>query len=248
MKLIVNADDFGYSKGVNLGIVEAHAEGIVTSATMMVNMYAFDHAVRLAAAHPALGIGIHLVLTCGYPVTDQAKTLVDADGRFRRGQEHLDAADPLEVEREFTAQIERFLASGLVPTHLDSHHHVHAHPGILPVVLRLAERYRLPIRNPWTAAPQMRPADRRITTTEAFSHRFYGDGLTEATLLAIVEKLADSATAEIMCHPAYLDAELLAGSSYALPRTRELQILTSAAVTSFIAKRQIPLCTFNDIG
>ncbi|MFD2368783.1 chitin disaccharide deacetylase [Brevibacillus sp. GCM10020057] len=248
MKLIVNADDFGYSKGVNLGIIEAHVEGIVSSATMMMNMPEVGHALRLASEHPGLGVGVHLVLTCGSPLEANVPSLTDEHGRFRRGQSHLAEASAEEVEREFTAQLERFLRSGRRPTHLDSHHHVHAHEVILPVVLRLAEKYELPVRFPWMIAQQGRVAHPRIRTTEGFSQRFYGDGLTVETLLGIVDDLADSSTAEIMTHPAYVDEELLTGSSYAIPRTRELKILTAPEVKEYIKSKKVQLVTFNEIG
>lgn len=248
MKLIVNADDFGYSKGVNLGIIEAHVEGIVSSTTMMMNMPGVEHALHLAAQHPDLGVGVHLVLTCGSPLEQNVPSLTDEHGLFRRGQSHLAEASAAEVEREFTAQLERFIRSGRRPTHLDSHHHVHAHEAILPIVLRLAEKYDLPVRYPWTFVQQGREAYPRIRTTEGFSHRFYGDGLTVRTLLGIVDSLADCATAEIMTHPAYVDEELLAGSSYAVQRTRELQILTAPEVKEYIRSRKAQLVTFNEIG
>ncbi len=247
MKLIVNADDFGYSKGVNLGVVEAHQHGIVSSATMMVNMTGLEHAVRLAREHPTLGIGIHLVLTCGKPVHLQVPSLTTEDGRFPTCQELFSTARTDEVEQEFTAQIERFLATGLTPTHLDSHHHVHAHEAILPVVLRLAERYKLPVRN-WALHQDQAIVDSRILTTERFSAQFYGDDLSVEGLCNLLVSLEGCQTAEIMCHPAYLDEELLTGSSYARQRARELQILTDSSVREFLRLREIELATFNEIG
>lgn len=248
MKLIVNADDFGYSKGVNLGIVEAHRDGVVSSATMMVNMPGLEHAVRLAKENPFLGVGIHLVLTCGSPVSGNVPTLTDENGRFRRGQEHLGYADTEDVEREFLAQLERFWSTGLKLTHVDSHHHVHTHETVLPVVLRLADRFGLPIRNPWTYAPRNVEQGHRVSTTEGFSHHFYGDDLTGKTFIQIVDGLAKYSTAEIMTHPAYLDEELLVGSSYSRQRARELQVLTSSQVKDFIKQSKVQLAAFNEIG
>lgn len=246
MKLIINADDFGYSRGVNWGIAEAHRQGVVSSTTMMVNMPAYEHAVELGKENPRLGVGVHLVLTCGKPVHPQVPTLTDEWGFFQREQQHLMKARPEEIEQEFTAQIERFLQSGLKLTHLDSHHHVHAHEAILPIVLRLAERYQVPIRNPWTFAGNR--GDKRFMTTEGFSHRFYGNDLTPAMFIEVVEEMRGYATAEIMSHPAYLDEDVLVGSSYNLSRTRELQILTSTQVKDYVNQNGIQLVTFNDIG
>lgn len=248
MKLIVNADDFGYSKGVNLGIVEAHVEGIVSSATMMMNMPGVEHAFRLATETPTLGVGVHLVLTCGSPLESNVPSLTDENGRFRRGQSHLEEASVEEVEREFRAQLERFFRSGRMPTHIDSHHHVHARETILPIVLRLAERYELPVRYPWAFEEKEHSRTTQVNTTEGFSHHFYGDDLTVDTLIGIIDGLSGSSTAEIMSHPAYVDEELLRGSSYAIPRTKELQILTAPEVKEYIKHKKVQLVTFNEIG
>lgn len=104
MKLIVNADDFGYSKGVNLGIIEAHRAGVVTSTTTMVNMGGFEHAVQLARETPTLGVGIHLVLTCGAPVSHDVPSLTDEHGRFHRGYDYLGTTSPEDVERELRSR------------------------------------------------------------------------------------------------------------------------------------------------
>ncbi|KQL46757.1 hypothetical protein AN963_17775 [Brevibacillus choshinensis] len=248
MKLIVNADDFGYSKGVNLGIVEAHVEGIVTSATMMMNMPGVEHAFRLAASTPTLGVGVHLVLTCGSPLESNVPSLTDENGSFRRGQAHLAEASAEEVEREFTAQLERFFRTGRKPTHIDSHHHVHARETILPIVLRLADRFGLPVRYPWAFEQTERSLTPQVNTTEGFSHHFYGEDLTVDGLIGIIDGLSGHATAEMMTHPAYIDEELLRGSSYAIPRTKELQILTAPEVKKYIKLKKVQLVTFNEIG
>lgn len=248
MKLIVNADDFGYSRGVNWGIVDAHRHGVVSSATMMVNMPAFAHAVELGKENPQLGIGVHLVLTCGQPVHPTVPTLTDESGAFRRGQQHLMDARPEEIEQEWTAQIERFLQSGLELTHLDSHHHVHAHPAVLPIMLRLAKKYDVPIRNPWALTESGQKSDQQVSCTEGFSPRFYGEALTVDTFIDIVEELQGCISAEVMTHPAYLDEAVRKGSSYSLPRMRELEILLADEVKAYMRAREIQLVTFNDIG
>ncbi|MGN7469125.1 chitin disaccharide deacetylase [Brevibacillus sp. SAFN-007a] len=247
MKLIVNADDFGYSKGVNLGIIEAHRAGVVTSATVMVNMSGFEHAVQLANETPTLGVGIHLVLTCGAPVSQNVPSLTDEQGRFRRERDFLHAS-PEEVERELRCQLETFLQTGLPLTHIDSHHHVHAHPAILPIVLRLAKEYRLPVRHPWAFSPGAWAEHAEVTTTEGFSERFYGDDLTVQSFIDVVEELADCAVAEIMTHPAYVDEAVLTGSSYTLPRARELHILTAKEIREYVQKRNVQLVTYKELG
>jgi chitin disaccharide deacetylase len=146
--LIVNADDFGISEGVNAAVVDAHRNGILTSATVMVNMPGFEQAVRLALANPTLGVGIHLNLTSGPPVLSPSRvsTLVDGSGRFPPGgavlrRLSLGRLDPQELEAELNAQVERGLTAGLTATHLDSHHHLHLHPLLQPIAVRVARRF-----------------------------------------------------------------------------------------------------------
>jgi hopanoid biosynthesis associated protein HpnK len=159
-QLIVNADDFGMTFGVNDGIIRAHREGILTSATLMANGAAFDDAVERAHANKELGVGCHLVLVGGNCVApkDSVASLVDEDG-------NLPGSLPLfvakissgiirteEIERELRAQIERIRAAGIEPTHLDTHKHTHAHPRVMEALGRVAKecgiaRVRKPIEN-----------------------------------------------------------------------------------------------------
>ena len=83
-KVIFNADDFGYSKAINLGIIQAHKNGILSSATLMANMPGFEDAVKLAKENPELGVGVHLTLTCGYPVLSDVPTLCQENGKFHK--------------------------------------------------------------------------------------------------------------------------------------------------------------------
>jgi len=245
MKLIVNADDFGYSPGVNSGIISAYRDGIVSSASMMVNLPGFHHAVELAKAHPGFGVGIHLVLTCGSPVTDDVPTLIDDSGRFRSFSEAVAFAATDDLEREWSAQIERFLSAGLQPTHLDSHHHVHANPRLFPVFLRLAERYGLPIRRP-DGSGQERIG--QVKTTAAFHPDFYAEGAVFETLERLVRQTPAPDTMEIMCHPGYVDEFLLAGSSYVLEREQELAVLTDERTKALLARTGVQLITYKQIS
>ncbi|MDR6997654.1 putative glycoside hydrolase/deacetylase ChbG (UPF0249 family) [Neobacillus niacini] len=141
IKWIVNADDFGYSRAVNYGILDSHLLGIVNSTTMMMNMPGVEHAVEIAKRFPSLGVGIHLVLTCGKPLVGDVSTLVGNQGNFKSlSSIDFDKLSLQELEREWTEQI------GLEPTHMDSHHHVHTRKELLPIVQKLANRYELPVR------------------------------------------------------------------------------------------------------
>lgn len=162
-RLIVNADDFGLTAGVNRAIVEAHEGGIVTSATLMANGRAFDDAVLLAKSHPRLGVGCHIVLVDGTPLVQSTSQSLLAPGRrtagsprFRQGIGKFAALavlgrlDPDEIESEAKAQIGKLQASGMAVTHLDSHKHTHMFPRVLKPLLRAARACGVKaIRNPF---------------------------------------------------------------------------------------------------
>jgi predicted glycoside hydrolase/deacetylase ChbG (UPF0249 family) len=227
IKLIVNADDFGYSRGVNYGIIDAHQYGIVNSTTMMMNMPGVDHAVELTKEHPALKLGIHLVLTCGKPLRSDVPTLVDEQGNFKKLNDFIKDKDLslMELEREWTAQIDRFLDFGLTATHFDSHHHVHSIPEFLPVIQRLSKKYNLPVRRISEQHVEGVPS-----FTDRFFHDFYGEGVTDNYFVELSKHVGDNQTIEVMCHPGYLDFEVLNGSSYAADRVKETRILTSVTL------------------
>ena len=149
--LIVNADDLGWTAGVNRGIAEAHRNGIVTSTSLLANGSAFEDGVILARSLPALGVGVHLNLSDGVPLTGAKATssLVDENGKLSGGTEQLllklarRKLKLADVEREWEAQIERIRAAGISPTHLDGHKHVHMLPGLFPIALKLAKQFAI---------------------------------------------------------------------------------------------------------
>jgi hopanoid biosynthesis associated protein HpnK len=150
-QLVVNADDFGLDPAVNAAVAKGHTEGVLTSTSLMVNASHVDEAVAFANSHPQLGVGIHLCLVDGRPVStaSEVSALVDGQGnlprspfelsRMLRCDMHVAAA----VEVELRAQIRKFLSTGLKPTHLDSHMHTHMHPRVLPIVAKLALENRI---------------------------------------------------------------------------------------------------------
>lgn len=161
-RLIVNADDFGFTSGVNRAIVEAHTRGIVTSSTLMANSTAFGEAVQLAHTLPKLSVGCHIVLIDGEPVLppSQIPSLVASsslDGsRFRDGLKAFAARaltgrmNPEEIEAETEAQIRKIQAAGIAVSHVDTHKHTHLFPSILGAVLRAAKTCGVKaVRNPF---------------------------------------------------------------------------------------------------
>jgi chitin disaccharide deacetylase len=159
-KVILNADDFGLTSGINEGIIRAHRNGILTSTTLMANAQAFADAVEQARANASLGVGVHLVLVGGYPVAprEEIASLLDENGELLRSlgtfvarvtaglvrQEH--------IETELRAQIGKVRAAGIEPTHVDSHKHTHAHPRVMESVARVASDCGIKsIRKPFEA-------------------------------------------------------------------------------------------------
>ena len=147
--LIVNADDLGWTEGVNRGIAETHRNGIVTSASLLANGRAFGSGVELARTTPGLGVGIHLNLSDGAPVAGRelVSTLLNERGELEGRPESLllrlarRSILLEEVEREWDAQIQKARDSGIEPTHLDGHRHVQMLPGFFEIALRLAKRH-----------------------------------------------------------------------------------------------------------
>jgi hypothetical protein len=149
-RLIVNADDFGYSEAVNRAIVCGFESSLLTSTSLMANMPGFDHAIGLIRQHPFLqhNVGLHLNLTEGWPLSRAlaaCPTFCGKGGRLIYARERslfrLGRRERMGVYEEMEMQLERVLAAGIRPTHLDSHHHMHTEWAIAPLVCRLARAY-----------------------------------------------------------------------------------------------------------
>lgn len=155
-RLIVNADDFGLTSGVNRAIVEGNRSGIVTSTTLMANAKATDTAIDLAMAQPSLKTGCHVVLIDGVPLTANLQSLTNGSPRFRSSLKQFALAAVRkqiaaeEIQREVEAQIRKIQSRGITLTHLDSHKHTHMFPYILRPVLRAAKACGIrAVRNPF---------------------------------------------------------------------------------------------------
>lgn len=148
-RVIINADDFGFSGGITEGILRAHREGVVTSTTIAANMPAAEEAVRQFKDVPGLGVGVHLNACQGPPLSQEGMRLADTDGVMRLTATRLlltCIAKPWLVrviEAEFDAQIRWVLDHGIHPTHLDSHRHIHGYPPVFARVAGLARRYNI---------------------------------------------------------------------------------------------------------
>jgi hopanoid biosynthesis associated protein HpnK len=156
-RLIINADDFGFTSGINRAIVEAHRRGVVTSSTLMAKGPAFGEAVELKKTVPKLSIGCHVVLIDGEPVVEPGTIpTLTQDGRFRDGLKSFAARaltgrmDVRQIEAEASAQIRKIQSAGISVSHIDTHKHTHLFPPILRPLLRAAAACGVKaVRNPF---------------------------------------------------------------------------------------------------
>ena len=150
-RIIINADDFGLCDGVNKAVAQAYTDGVLTSATIMANMPAADEAVKIAKQLPGLGVGVHLNLFEGKPLSKKAcvERLLNADGQFAYSPSRLSLLSigrhkiRNAIRAELAAQIQWVIDNGLAPTHLDSHKHIHSFPAIFSIVCELAKRFEV---------------------------------------------------------------------------------------------------------
>jgi predicted glycoside hydrolase/deacetylase ChbG (UPF0249 family) len=224
--LIVNADDLGHSEPVNAGIAEAHEQGIVTSASLMVRRAAAEDAALYARTHPRLSVGLHVDLG-EWVYRDDEGWIAVYD---------VDAAA---IEQEVRSQLDAFRSRvGHAPTHLDSHQHVHRREPARSAVLALGETLGIPVRH----------FDPRIR----YCGEFYGqtdrgeplpDLITPAALVRVLETLPGGIT-ELCCHPA---SGPVPDSSYDAERGRELVALCDQSVRRAVAECEIRLASFAEL-
>ncbi len=240
--LIVNADDFGYSEGVNYGIISAYQNGIVRSTTMMPNMPAATHAAELLKHNPGLGCGVHLTLSCYKPLLTTHQTIVDEAGMFHRRltSDVLATFDLEEVYQEFCAQIEYAKSLGVTISHLDSHHHIHTLEGLKPVFDRLLEKYPYPVRGGFEY-------ERTYEKVVPLMDEFYQEAVDESFFESFISKMKQFEVVDLMSHPAFVDEYLLNSTSYALNRTKEHRVLTSKSVADYLTSQGIKLGNYHNL-
>ena len=205
--LIVNADDFGLTRGVSAGILAAHRDGIVSSTTVLVT--ADPDRSQLAEARDAgLGLGLHVNFTLGRPLT-RGRSLVDRAGAFVRDPRRAAAAaDPSEVRAEVRAQIACFeRLVGRPPTHLDTHHHVGLYAPVREVVLEVAREHRLPVRSQ-DADARARARCAGLRTTDHFFGESGPAAYWSAARTLFQLRALPPGVSEFMCHPGRFDADL----------------------------------------
>jgi len=228
-RLTVNADDFGWSKSVNRGIIETHVNGIVTATSILAAGTDFDDAVELARATPSLEIGVHLNFYRGTPVlpADKVRSLLGEDGRFLGswktivGRLATGRFDMLELEAELRAAIERVLSVGITPGHLNSEKHLHLWPSAFAVVAKLAEEFAISRVRLVHESSHPRPVPLALSAFSAIDARqvrsrglsapdaTIGVGMAPTTTDALERLLAEPAgrDVELVVHPGHVDEE-----------------------------------------
>lgn len=248
--LIVNADDFGLSKGVNYGIIEAARHGVVTSTTAMMNAPAIEHGAQLSACVPQLGVGLHFVLSFGRPLTDMPSLARDGMlGKWVWEVAEQGALRTEDVACELACQYQRFVdVFGRAPTHIDSHHHVHLIPQVYAVVAKFAHERGLPVRIDREVVAQNRIVLTDERSSDSFASDFYADNVHEAFFLDILDNAVtrNDRSIEVMCHPGLVDKPLQE-SKYCYPRLDELEVLTAPSLKAAVKARGFRLGNFSDL-
>jgi predicted glycoside hydrolase/deacetylase ChbG (UPF0249 family) len=269
-RLIVNADDFGFTPDVNEGIIEAHRNGILTSTTLMANGAAFEDAVSAAASNPSLDVGCHLVLVGGRSVLPPCQPLPSSVPQLLAAM----AARQIRVFEELRAQVRKILSARIAATHLDTHKHTHLAPPVLEAVARIAQEFDIPwVRRPFdfpmtgarSAAPWLKRAtsggmqflrnrfhrvlqQHNCLTTDYFAGFKLTGRFHTRELVDLIYALPEGLT-EFMCHPGRCKADLRnARTRLKESRERELEALVARETKNAIAKCGVEVVNYRALS
>lgn len=266
-RLIVNADDFGFTRDVNEGILEAHQRGILRAASLLATGPAFEHAVELARRTPSLDVGAHLALV-GMPSALDGRPLPATVAELLR----VLAGRRIRIYEELAAQMRRLCDAGVRPSHLDTHKHTHLIPAVLEAVVGVARQFgvrwiRRPFDFRWRREPAAPWGERAATRLlgllrRSFDRRLALSGLCgadhfvglqmtgrfgAADLVQLFHALPQGTT-EFMCHPGRCGPELLAARTrLKASRERELAALRAPEVLAAAEESRIELASFRDL-
>ncbi len=248
MKLIVNADDFGYSIGHNHGIIHAHTHGIVKSTSLMANGEEVLHAINLLRQHTSLDVGIHVVLDYKRPISNPTliPTLLDQNQNFKKFLiDDIYSINLEEVRFEIESQILFLQSFKLNLSHLDSHHHIHLHPHLFPTFLSIAKKYNLILR----LVKSIDLDHQLLCESEGLKYvfcntSFYNDTVS---LEFFTNYNNDNHIEELMTHPAFCDETIMRESSYNLKRVEELKVLSNPIIKTMLKSKNIALISHKDL-
>jgi predicted glycoside hydrolase/deacetylase ChbG (UPF0249 family) len=271
-RLIVNADDFGFTEGVTEGILQCMCEGIVTSTTVMANMPFASESIRRLLAVGCRSVGIHLNLTSGSAIRTRSRRLTSPNGTFlgagvlwRDGM--LQRLPVEEIEQELAAQIVTIRSMGIEVSHVDSHHHIHVLPQIAPVVAKLCNRFMVPaVRVPYTKGHHLSSLNRlkwQLVNFNAGRARrtfqdyglqmpdhfvaWYGGGADTLEDLQRTLMSIGTGVTEIAVHPGIDDVALAALDSYLSERRAEQIALCDAGLQKYLKDLEITLTNFHSV-
>jgi hopanoid biosynthesis associated protein HpnK len=274
-RLIVTGDDFGLSIPVNEAIESAHRDGILTATCLMVGAPAVADAVARASRLPKLAVGLHVVLARGRPILPPADVpaLVDGSGRFddkliRAGLRYFFLPRARrQIAAEIRAQFEAFRATGLQLDHVNAHNHLHMHPTILGLILRIGRDYGLKaVRLPFEPAPQgdigqrirtallrlwIAPMKRRLRRAGiAYNDYVFGlhdsGGMDRERMQALLSRLPEG-TSEIFMHPATRSWDDMDPAAAAYRFEAEYAALIDSDVRAAVARSGAALIAFRDL-
>lgn len=251
-RLIINADDCNLTAGVTRGILEAHERGIVTSTTLLMNRPLSNQTVRELKKRKRLGLGVHLNVTLGEPLSPRRKipTLLQPDGRFRRPADYGKNSPVVkEVVREYEAQIGRFAkAFDRKPDHLDTHHHLHDTPLFFRALRQVAEKWQIPIRRSriFQLEDYAQETQNLKTTDYLFGNLEAHYIWQRESFFGVIRNLHEG-TSEIGCHPGHCDGELRKISSMKEVREKELKLFSDRSLRNVLSDQGIELIRFGDL-
>jgi predicted glycoside hydrolase/deacetylase ChbG (UPF0249 family) len=263
--LITNADDYGYRSDINKAIIDAHVNGVLTSTTVLIN-FVSPEGITLTNEAPYLGLGLHLNLTSGEPISPNWKKKYGDFSRPHRNQPKqfdqeewlpvFSAYKTADIFEEYEAQINKFIMDfGKKPTHLDTHHYHSSFKTVFPAFLELAQKYQIPVRQPvlWANADKQHPMGNithqphlvkeilrnNIKTTHFFSLEYLNRYTNYYPILAKeLKHIEDEENVEISFHPGYEEEW----------RKKDLEILKNPAFHELLHQEKIKLITFADLA
>lgn len=264
-RIILTADDFGIAPEVNAAVAQAHRDGVLTCASLMIGAPAAPEAVALARALPNLAVGLHVVVADGVPILppSQIPDLVNNRGRLR-GDLAVAGARMFflphvraQLAQEIAAQFAAFEDTGLACDHVNAHNHMHLHPTVLSLIMdeakpRRIKHVRLPREPghlalaPWTALMRARLRAHGFICNDWLAGLAHTGHMTEARVLALLEAVREGST-ELYFHPATWETEALAAEAPDYDRAGELAALTSPRVKARIESLGLRPSVFRDL-
>jgi len=253
VRIIFNADDFGYSEAVTLGIIKAHKDGVIVSTTMMSNMPAAAFAAKLSRDYPKLYIGQHSNIVIGKPVSDPAllPSLVDENGYFntKARKKRGESLNKEEIKLEVRAQAERFKElMGHYPSHIEGH--AISDPGLFYAISTVATElgvHYTDIERDGKGGVIRGANNYGYELPDYPDAHYYMEGVSLDFWLRDLGHMLEKDLVEMHTHPGYIDQELLDWSSYNLYRAKEVQIACSKELKDWIKANGVQMIGFDDV-